>query len=73
MGKVEVMGIISLLVLILVCGILYWAVNKCLSAPNMPLAEPFVTFLRVIVIVILVLVVLQALLGFIPAWPRVRF
>lgn len=67
------MGLLSLLVLILVCGILYWAVNKCLSAPSMPLAEPFVTIIRVVVIVILIFTVLQALLGFIPAWPRVRF
>lgn len=67
------MGLISLLVLILICAVIMWAVNKCLAAPNMPLAEPFVTILRVVVMVILVIVVLQALLGFVPGMPRVRF
>jgi len=48
--------LIGILFVIIVLGVLWWAVNELL--PLLPMAEPFRTIARVIMTVILVVVVL---------------
>jgi len=58
-------SLISLLIAILVCGLLYWAVTTILGV--LPIPEPFMTVVKVILIVIVCLWLIQILTGFLPA------
>ena len=55
-------SLISLLVYILVLGIIWWAVNAILGLLGPYVAEPFMSIIRIILIVILALVLISVLL-----------
>ena len=57
-------ALISLLVTLLICGVLWWAINAVLGL--LPVPEPFGQIIRIILIVILCLIVINALLAFVP-------
>jgi hypothetical protein len=52
--------LISVIVTLIVLGIIWWAVQQLL--PLLPIGEPFLTIIRVLLTVILVLIVLWVLL-----------
>jgi uncharacterized membrane protein YwzB len=57
-------ALINLLVLVLICGLVWWAFNAILGIGFIP--EPLAQIARVLVIVILCLILIYALLGFVP-------
>lgn len=62
-------ALINLLVLVLICGLIWWAFTAIIGV--VPLPAPFAQVARVLVIVILCLILIYALLGFVPGgYPR---
>ena len=59
--------LISVLIYLIICGLIYWAVTTILAV--VPLPEPIRTVVNVILIVILVLIVIYALLPLLHAVP----
>lgn len=59
-----VAALINLVVVLLIVGLIWWAVERIL--PLLPLPEPIGTVVRVILIVVLCIVVIYALLGLVP-------
>ena len=53
--------LISLLVLLIVCGLLYWAVMKVIAAFGIP--APIATLIQVVFVVIVVLAILSMFFG----------
>lgn len=51
--------LIGIIFLCIICGVLWWAVQQLL--PLIPIAEPFATIVRVLMVVILVVIVLYAI------------
>lgn len=51
--------LIGLIFICIILGVLWWAINQLL--PLIPLAEPFRTIVRVLMILVLVLVVLYVI------------
>jgi uncharacterized membrane protein required for colicin V production len=68
--------LIGIIVILLVAGVVYWAVQQLL--PLIPLPEPFARIINVLMILILVLIVLYVLLMLLggivslPGWLHVR-
>ena len=68
--------LIGIIVILLVAGVVYWAVQQLL--PLIPLPEPFARIINVLMILILVLIVLYVLLMLLggivslPTWLHVR-
>ncbi len=54
--------LVSLLIYILVLGIIWWAVNQILGLLGPYIAEPFMSIIRVILIVVLALILISILL-----------
>ena len=54
--------LISLLVYLLILGILWWAVNAILALLAPYVAEPFMSIIKIILIVILALILISLLL-----------
>ena len=52
--------LISVIILLLIVGLIYWAVTTILGV--IPLPEPILTVVRVLLIVVLCLIVIYALL-----------
>lgn len=52
--------LIGIIVLLIVVGVIYWAVEQLL--PLIPLPDPFRTIIRVLMIVLLVFIVLYVIL-----------
>jgi len=59
--------LISLLIYLLVLGIIWWAVNAILGLLAPYIAEPFMSIIRVILIVILALILISVLLQLVGA------
>lgn len=57
-------ALINVIIVLLVAGVIWWAINALL--PLMPLPDPIPQVIRVLLIVILCIVVIYALLGLIP-------
>lgn len=57
---------ISLLVLLIVCGLLYWAVHRIESAFWIP--APIVAVIDVILVIFVVLVLVGMISGNVPPW-----
>jgi len=53
-------AIISLIIAVIILGVIWWAVQQLL--PLIPLAEPFATILRVLVVLLSVVIVIWVLL-----------
>ena len=51
--------LISIIVLLIVCGLIWWAVTTILGV--MPIPEPFKTVINVLMIVVLCLIIIYAL------------
>ena len=68
--------LIGVIILIIVTGVIYWAIQQLL--PLIPLPEPFARIIHVLLVLILVLIVLYViliLLGSVvslPTWLHVR-
>jgi len=68
--------LIGIIVVLIICGVLYWAIQQLL--PLIPLPEPFRKIIYVLMIVVLVLIVLWViiqLLGSVvalPIWLHIR-
>jgi hypothetical protein len=54
-------ALITLVVVLLILGVLWWAAQKILAV--MPIAEPFRTVIMVVLVVIAVFIVVDLLLG----------
>ena len=52
--------LISVIVTLIICGVIWWGVQQLL--PLLPIGEPFLTVIRVLMTIILVLIVLWVLL-----------
>jgi hypothetical protein len=63
-------SILYILLVLIVAGLLLWAVNAILNAPGITLADPFRTILRVVIILLVCLFVLQCFFGILPGVPR---
>lgn len=68
-------ALINLLIVLLIVGVLWWAVTAILAL--IPLPAPIGQIVRIILILILCLIVINALLGFLPGgggygWRLVR-
>ena len=69
-------ALIGVIVVLIVCGVLWWAVQQLL--PMIPLPEPFARIVYVLLVVILVLIVLWVILTLLapiagmhmPTWVR---
>lgn len=62
-------SLINLLVLVLICGLIWWAFTAIIGV--VPLPPPFAQIARVLLIVVLCLILIYALLGFAPGgYPR---
>jgi hypothetical protein len=48
--------LIGIIFVIIIIGVVWWAINQLL--PLIPIAEPFMTIIRVLMVVVLVLIVL---------------
>ena len=64
-GDAMIGTLIGLILLVIVLGVLWWAVQQLL--PLIPLAEPFATIVRVIMVVILVLIVVYVIIAILNA------
>lgn len=62
-----IMALISLIVWLLIVGILWWAGNKILDILSPYVGEPFMSIIRVVLIVILALILISVLLQLIGA------
>jgi hypothetical protein len=68
--------IIGIIILLIVVGVVYWAVQQLL--PLIPLPEPFARIINVLMILILVLIVIYVILMLLggivtlPGWLHVR-
>jgi len=56
--------LIWLIVVLIICGLIFWAVGKLSAAFGIP--APVVTVIQVLLVVIVVIVILYALLGAMP-------
>jgi hypothetical protein len=65
-------SILYVILVLIVAGLLLWAVNAILNAPGITIAEPFKTILRVVIILLVCLFVLQSFFGILPGVPRLR-
>lgn len=54
-------ALVSLLIWLIIAGVLWWGVTTILA--QLPIAEPFATIIRVLLVFILVIIVCYALLG----------
>lgn len=52
--------LIGIIVVLLICGVVYWAITQLL--PLIPLPEPFARIIHVLMVIILVLIVLWVIL-----------
>lgn len=66
------MSILYILLVLVVAGLLLWAVKAILSAPGITVAEPFKTVIYVVLVLVICLFVLQAFFGVLPGMPRLR-
>jgi hypothetical protein len=57
--------LISIIIVLIVCGVLFWAVQTLL--PLIPLPEPFRRIIYVLMVVILVLIVVYVIAGLLGA------
>lgn len=68
--------LIGIIILLIVVGVIYWAVQQLL--PLIPLPEPFARIINVLLILILVLIVIYVILMLLggvvslPSWLHVR-
>jgi hypothetical protein len=68
--------LIGIIVLLIVVGVVYWAVQQLL--PLIPLPEPFARIINVLLVLILVLVVIYVILAILgtvvslPGWLHIR-
>jgi preprotein translocase subunit SecE len=63
--------LISVILLLIVLGVILWAVEQLL--PMVPMPEPFARIIRVLIIVIVVLVVVYIIAGLLGAVAPLRF
>lgn len=57
-------ALINLLVVLLIVGVLWWAITAVLGL--LPVPEPIGQIVRIVLILVLALIVINALLGFLP-------
>jgi hypothetical protein len=65
-------SILAFVLVLVVVGVVAWAVKTILNAPGMVIGDPFKTIIWVVVAVFLFLFVLQSLFGVLPGMPRLR-
>ena len=63
--------LISVILLLIVLGVILWAVEQLL--PMVPMPEPFARIIRVLIIVIVVLVVVYIIAGLLGAVAPLKF
>jgi uncharacterized membrane protein YwzB len=56
-------GLISLLIYLIVLGVVWWAINAILGLLGPYIAEPFMSVIRIIMILVLVLILISVLLS----------
>lgn len=54
-------ALIAVIITLIVVGVIWWAVQQLL--PLLPIGEPFVTIIRVLLVVVLVLIIVYVLVG----------
>jgi hypothetical protein len=65
-------SILYIILILIVAGLLLWAVNAILNAPGIVIADPFRTIICVVIILLICLFVLQSLFGILPGVPHLR-
>jgi hypothetical protein len=68
----KTLSILYILLVLLVAGIILWAVKTLLAAPGITVAEPFKTVIWVVVVVLLCFFVIQTFFGVVPGVPHLR-
>lgn len=66
------MSILYILLVLVVAGLLLWAVKAVLNAPGITIADPFKTVVYVVLVLLICLFVLQSFFGVLPGVPRLR-
>lgn len=68
----KTLSILYIILVLVVAGIILWAVKSVLSAPGMVVAEPMKTIIYVVLVVVICLFVLQSFFGILPGLPKLR-
>lgn len=66
------MSVLYILLVLIVAGIVLWAVKSVLNAPGMIIQDPFKTIIWVVIVVVICLFVLQSFFGILPGVPKLK-
>lgn len=57
-------SLVTLVIYLIIAGLIFWLAQWALA--QLPIAEPFATVIRVVLIIVALLIVVYALLGLVP-------
>lgn len=66
------MSILTVLLILIIAGLILWAVRSVLYAPNMAIDDPFRKIIWVVCVVLISLFVLQSIFGILPGVPKLK-